>query len=165
MKSLSLILGLVILMVMSCSFHPTITTDEAYLRIKPFAQLPESERLDMPENLIIQIENVADMASSYKNKVDLYVNNFLVQPDEAYNYKSNYEYKLKLQPGIYKVKAVYYANSGWIEKGYDISTREEVKVYLDKKTYMTVELKKNWWGAPENKTFFLVRYEALTAQK
>lgn len=154
---------LLIIIIIGCTLHPKVKPDQAYVRIKPVAPLPEYEQTALPNNLIITIDNVADMGSSYKNTLDLYINKYLIEPDEVYNYKSMYQYNLKLQPGIYNVKAVYYASSGWTEQRYTIKTREKIKVYLNKRTVLTANLKKNWWGALiDKRTYFDVSYEPIS---
>ena len=149
--------------IIGCSLHPKVKSNEAYVRIKPIAPLSELDNSSLPDNLIIIVDNVADMNNSYKNRLILYINKYLIEPDEVYNYKNTYKYNLKLQPGVYKVKAVYYAHSGWTEQGFDIKTRENVKIFLDKKAILKVKLEKNHWGAPVDKvTYFDVKYEPLS---
>jgi len=145
-----------------CSIHPKIKSDQTYYRIKPIAPLPEYDQSALPENLEIIINNVADMDNSYKNYLKLYINKYLIESEEIYNYKSKYHYRVKLQPGVYKVKADYYAHSGWSEQRFPIEPKENIKVYLDKRAILEVTLQKNWWGAPRDKeTYFKIRYEPL----
>ena len=145
-----------------CSLHPKIKPEESYMRIKPVAPLSEYEQSQMPNNLEIVIDNVADMAGSYKNRIELYVNKYQIEPEEIYNYKSTYKYSLKLQPGHYKVQAKYYAHSGWQEQSFKIKTRENVKVYLDKKAVLTITLQKNHWGGLKDKeNYFKIDYQSV----
>src|SRR5262245_22008018 len=44
-----------------------LTTDRAAKELKPKEQLPERELRNLPNNLIIRIDNVADDGQSYKN--------------------------------------------------------------------------------------------------
>ncbi|MBN1155781.1 hypothetical protein JXB12_12755 [candidate division KSB1 bacterium] len=149
-------------LISGCAFRSEINPSDSYIKIKPIAPLAEYEQQNMPHNLIVKIENVADMNDSYKNRIQLYVNNYRITPDESYNFKEDYEYKMKLQPGVYKVKAKYYAYSGWKEEAFTINTREDLKVYLDKIALLTIRLKKNHWGAPvDDKTYFTVQYEPI----
>ncbi|MBN2009245.1 hypothetical protein JW960_07855 [candidate division KSB1 bacterium] len=165
MKSYYIIVGIIVLVALSvsqCSWNRQINQDETYDAIKPVAPLPEYERSGLPVNVEVSIKNVADMNNSYKNTIDLYVNDYIINPDNVFNYKSNYTYQMRLQPGIYKIKAVYHANTGWQEKKFTISTQEPVKVYLDKKLELSLTLEKNWWGAPQEKhPKFNVEYASL----
>lgn len=157
-----LIVAIAFSLAISCAYRSEINPEDSYIKIKPIAPLAEYEQQNMPHNLIVKIENVADMNDSYKNRVQLYVNNYRVKPDESYNFKEDYQFKVKLQPGVYRVKAKYYAYSGWKEEDFTITTREDVKVYLDKIALLTVRLKKNHWGAPvDKKTYFNISYEPL----
>ncbi len=154
---------LVLITIAGCSLHPKIKPEESYMRIKPVAPLSEYEQSQMPNNFEVVIENVADMADSYKNRIELYVNKYRIEPEEIYNYKSSYKYSLKLQPGQYQVKAKYYAHSGWTEQSFTIKTRENVKAYLDKKAVLSITLQKNHWGGLKDKeTYFKIDYQALT---
>ena len=151
--------------IISCAGTQRIKYNETFLRIKPSAPLPEAIAKKQPVNLLIKIENVADMRTSYKNRLDLFVNKFLIEPEqEITNITSDYIYRLSLQPGIYKVKALYYASTGWEEKSFKILPRDEqVMVFPDKKAVLKVNLRKDSWGAPVDKvTHFEVSYETLS---
>jgi len=151
--------------IISCAGTQRIKYNETFLRIKPSAPLPEAIAKKQPVNLFIKIENVADMRTSYKNRLDLFVNKFLIEPEqEITNITSDYIYRLSLQPGIYKVKALYYASTGWEEKAFKILPRDEqVMVFPDKKAVLKVTLRKDSWGAPVDKiTHFEVSYESLS---
>lgn len=161
-----LIITLILIMLgfFACAGYQKIKFDEAFLRIKPAAPLPEAIAKKQPVNLYVQVENVADLRTSYKNHLDLFVNNFLIVPEqEITNITSDYTYRLSLQPGIYKVKALYYASTGWEEKSFKILPRDEqVMVFPDKKAVLKVTLQKDSWGAPVDKvTYFNVSYEPI----
>lgn len=148
--------------IISCAGNQRVKYNETFLKIKPAAPLPEAIAKKQPINLLIKIENVADMRTSYKNRLNLFVNNFLVEPEqEITNITSDYIYRLSLQPGIYKVKALYYASTGWQEKAFKILPRDEqVMVFPDKKAVLKVTLRKDSWGAPVDKvTYFDVSYD------
>lgn len=150
--------------ILGCAGHQRIKSDETFLRIKPAAPLPEAVAKKQPVNLFIKIENVADMRTSYKNRLDLVVNNFLIEPEQQItNITSDYTYRLSLQPGIYKIKALYYASTGWEEKSFKIVPRDEqVMIFPDKKAVLKIALRKDSWGAPVDKvTYFDVSYEPL----
>lgn len=168
MKLHKYLLGITLILMMvgliACAGHQRIKFDEAFLRIKPAAPLPEALAKKQPVNLYVQVENVADMRTSYKNHLDLFVNNFLIIPEqEITNITRDYIYRLSLQPGIYKVKALYYASTGWEEKSFKIVPRDEqVLVFPDKKAVLKVTLRKDSWGAPVDKvTYFDVSYEPI----
>ncbi len=78
-----------------CAGHQRIKYDEAFLKIKPAAPLPEAVAKKQPVNLLIRIENVADARTSYKNHLDLFVNNFLIVPEqEITNITNDYTYRI-----------------------------------------------------------------------
>lgn len=145
----------------NCSAPKKLSVDEVYTSITPAEPLPEYLRNDQERNLIIQINNVADEGKSYKNYAELYINGFYIKPEhEVTNLTHNYHYHLLLQPGIYKIEAKYYASTGWKIEKFKISTREKVMIFPNKKTYLTIDLKKNSWGGlEENPSYFRIRYE------
>lgn len=154
---------LCLFVMIGCAGTQRIKFDETFLRIKPAAPLPEAVAKKQPVNLYVKIDNVADARTSYKNRLDLFVNNFLIEPEqEITNVTSDYIYRLSLQPGIYKIKAIYYASTGWQEKSFKILPRDaQVMIFPDKKLVLKVALKKDSWGAPVDKvTNFDVAYEA-----
>ena len=163
----ALIIGMLfvfVLMMASCAGPQKIKHNETFLRIKPDAPLPEAIAKKQPVNLFIKIENVADLRTSYKNHLDLFVNKFLIEPEEEItNIKSDYSYPISLQPGIYKLKALYYASTGWEEKAFKIVPRDgQVMIFPDKKAVLKVTLRKDSWGAPVDKiTYFDVSYEPI----
>lgn len=160
-----MIAALTIIAFLSCAGHHRINSGDAYLRIKPAAPLPEAVAKKQPINLVVNILNVADTRTSYKNHLDLFVNDkFLVLPNEEItNITSDYHYRLSLQPGIYKIRALYYASTGWQEKAYKILPRDEqVMIFPDKRAVLKVALRKDSWGAPIDKiTYFELSYEPL----
>ena len=148
---------------MACAGHRQVNSDDAYSVISPMADLPPDVSQHQPDNLYIKINNVANQGSSYKNYVELYVNNYLIVPDrEITNIKNNYIYKLRLQPGIYDIKAKYFASTGWKVKSFAIETKEKVKIFPQKKAIMKIYLKKNSWGGlKDKKNYFQIRYEKI----
>ncbi len=156
------LLGIIIITIFGCSGHPKINMDESYQKIKPFAPLPQYVQKEQKPNLIVKIDNVADTKNSYKNYVELYVNNFHIKTDDLSNIKRKYNYQLTLQPGIYKVRAKYYASTGWKIKTFDIETREDVMIFPNKVAKLYISLKKNSWGGlTEGVAYFDVSYKAL----
>lgn len=149
------------LLISGCAGPKRLSVDQVYTSIAPAEPLPEYLRKDQEKNLIIQINNVADEGKSYKNYAELFINGYLIQPEqEITNLTRNYSYQLLLQPGIYKVEARYYASTGWKIEKFKIVSREKVMVFPNKKTYLTIDLKKNSWGGlTENPSFFHVNYE------
>lgn len=163
-KIVTTIATLVLAILLSCAGQQRVKVDETFLQIKPAAPLPEAIARKQPVNLYVKIENVADTRSSYKNHLDFFVNNFLIEPEqEITNVTSNYIYNLSLQPGIYKIKALYYASTGWQEKTYKILPRDaQVMIFPDKRLVLRVALKKDAWGLPLDKvTHFDVSYEPI----
>lgn len=163
-KTFALIAIVVFAVMLRCAGQQRIKVDETFSQIKPAAPLPEAIAKKQPVNLYVKIENVADTRSSYKNHLDFFVNNFLIEPEqEITNVTSNYIYNLSLQPGIYKIKAIYYASTGWQEKSYKILPRDaQVMIFPDKRLVLKVSLKKDAWGLPLDKvTHFDVSYEAI----
>ncbi len=156
-----LILGTLILAACGSSRLSTRTASE---KLKPVAPLPERERLEMPVNLYIRIDNVADAGSSYRNYVKLFINGKEIAPDvPENNLQSTYEYSLRLQPGIYKVKAEYHVVGFWKERVYPILTDEPVKVLPRQRTELRAALEKEIGGFPRQKeTLFSIRYLPLT---
>jgi len=149
-----------------CAGTKKININDAYLKVKPVAPLPQYVTKKQAPNLIIRINNVADLSSSYKNRVDLYINDILIRPDEEItNVKSNYLYKVRLQPGIFEVRAKYYASTGWQEKTFKIAARDRVMIFPDKQALLKINLKKNNWGGLEDKiSYFDLTYEKIDQQ-
>ncbi len=155
------------ILIAGCAGTKKININDAYLSVKPVAPLPRYITKKQTPNLVIKINNVADLNNSYKNRVDLYINNFLIEPDEEItNIKKKYLYKVRLQPGIFEVRAKYYASTGWEEKSFEITTNEKIMVFPDKKAVLTINLKKNSWGGLKEKiSYFDVSYEKIVQQE
>ncbi|MDZ7360015.1 MAG: PEGA domain-containing protein [candidate division KSB1 bacterium] len=140
-----------------------LTTDRAYSELKPKEQLPEREQRQLPENLLITIENVADAGKSYSNYVVLYINGREVAPVEKLtNMTRKYTYPLRLQHGVYDVRAEYHAVGYWREQVFDIKPDEPVKILPGQRTVLTCRLEKDFKGRPVQKDVsFRLQYEAL----
>lgn len=140
-----------------------LTTDRAARELKPKEQLPERERRNLPNNLIIKIENVANDHESYKNYVVLRINGREIAPVEKIsNVTSSYSYPMRLQPGVYEIKAEYHAVGYWREQIFDIVTDEAVKVMPDQRTVLVARLEKNHRGdLAEKPAKFRITYENL----
>jgi hypothetical protein len=154
--ALFLVIGL-----MACGAGAKLTTDRAYSELKPKEQLPERELRQLPENLLIKIENVADAGKSYRNYVVLYVNGREVAPiEQKSNFQSKYTYPMHLQHGVYEVRAEYHVVGYWREQTFDIKTDEPVKVVPGQRTVLTCRLDKDYKGRPVNKQVrFRMQYE------
>ena len=141
-----------------------LTTQKASQKLRPIAPLPEREQAQMPVNLHIKIDNVADAGSSYRNFVTLYINGKEIAPDAPeHNLQSSYEYSLRLQPGIYEVKAEYHVVGFWKEHVYAIVTDEPVKVLPNQRTELFIRLQKDASGFPtKKKNVFSLRYVPLS---
>jgi hypothetical protein len=130
-----------------------VTVDEAYNAIRPVKQLELPEQVD--ENVIIIIDNVADEGSSYKNRLDLYINDRKINPDWLVsNVQNEYIYRMRMRPGYYDIKAYYYAYVGWGEDKYEIKSEELVRVQHDKRTIVRAEIVKRPNGEPVNRTMY-----------
>jgi len=167
-KYINRIVLLALFMLMAgCAGTKKININDAYLSVKPVAPLPQYITKKQAPNLVIKINNVANLNNSYKNRVDFYINNFLIKPDEEItNVKKNYLYKVRLQPGIFEVRAKYYASTGWEEKTFKITTKEKIMVFPDKKAVLTINLKKNSWGGLKEKiSYFDVSYDKIIQQE
>ena len=151
-----------LLFIMNCSVG-TISVDETYSTLRPVKQLELPEQVT--DNLVIEISNVADLGSSYKNRVDVFVNDKKIKPNWVLtNVEETYIYKLRLRPGYYKVKSHYYAYIGWGEEKYIIESQDLVKVYADKRNYVTCDIVKKPNGEPVNqKMYFKQRIEPLNS--
>jgi len=143
-----------------------LTTNRTYTEIKPKHQLPERQLRNLPENLYVRIENVADAGKSYRNYVVLYVNGREISPVEKIsNFTSTYTYPMRLQHGLYEVKAEYHVVGFWREQVYDILPDEPVKVLPDHRTVLIARLDKDHKGRPRQKvTRFQLSYEKLTPE-
>lgn len=148
----------------ACGAGGTLTTDRAYSELKPKEQLPERELRDLPENLLVKIENVADASKSYRNFVVLYVNGREIAPIEKLtNMSSTYTYPLRLQHGVYEVRAEYHTVGYWREQTFNIKTDEAVKIVPGQRTVLTCRLDKDYKGQPVQKNVqFRMQYEPIT---
>jgi hypothetical protein len=146
---------------MACGAGGKLTTDRAYSELKPKEQLPERELRELPENLLVKIENVADAGKSYRNYVVLYVNGREVAPvEQMSNFLSKYTYPMHLQHGVYEIRAEYHVVGYWREQTFDIVPDEQVKVLPGKRTVLTCRLDKDYKGRPVNKQVrFRMQYE------
>lgn len=140
-----------------------LTTRQANEELQPRAPLPEREQAQLPENLFIRIENVADEGGSYKNYATLRINGREIAPDEAVsNFTSDYDFALRLQYGIYEIEGEYHVVGFWKEVSYPIRTDEPVKIMPGKKALLTAHIEKDWHGFPIEKSMrFALRYEDL----
>ncbi|MBC8180901.1 hypothetical protein H8E88_07240 [candidate division KSB1 bacterium] len=156
-----------LILIAGCAGTKKININDAYLKVKPVAPLPQYVTNKQAPNLVIRINNVADLSSSYKNRIDLYINNFLIRPDEEItNVKSNYLYKVRLQPGIFEVRAKYFASTGWQEKTFKLAARDQVMIFPDKQALLKINLKKNNWGGLEDKiSYFDLTYDTIDQGK
>lgn len=140
-----------------------LTTRQAGEKLKPIAALPEREQAQMPENLVIRIENVADHAGSYKNYATLRINGSEIAPDQTIsNVTANYDYALRLPYGVYEIEGEYHVVGFWKEVSYPIRVDEQVKVMPGIITQVTAHINKDYRGFPaEKKLYFALRYKDL----
>jgi hypothetical protein len=155
------IMTLIVFALGGCKGH--ITVDEAYNAIRPVKQLELPDQV--VDNLVVEIANVADQSSSYKNRVDLFLNDYPIDPDWLVsNVQNKYVYKFRLRPGYYQIRAQYYAYIGWGEDSYKIISEDMIRVQHDKQTVVSADIVKKPNGEPVNKTmYFASRMENLDA--
>lgn len=159
MKS-TLVFGLTALLVISLlGCKGRITVDEAYNAIRPIKQLELPDQV--VDNLVVEISNVADQNTSYKNRVELFINDHPIDPNWLVsNVQNKYVYKFRLRPGYYQIRAKYIAQIGWGEDDYQIVSEELIRVQHDKRTVVSAEIVKKPNGEPVNKTmYFSARLE------
>ncbi|MBN1543341.1 PEGA domain-containing protein [candidate division KSB1 bacterium] len=140
-----------------------VSVDETYAVMRPVKQLELPDQVS--DNLVITIGNVADQSSSYKNTVELEINNRKVRPNwDVSNVENTYTYRLRLRPGYYKVKATYHAYIGWGEERYPIETQDLVQVSATQRTLLNCTIAKRPNGEPvDKKMYFKTQYEPLDA--
>jgi hypothetical protein len=155
------LMTLVVIMLGGCKGH--ITVDEAYNSLRPVKQLELPDQV--VDNLVVEISNVADQSSSYKNRVDLFINDYPIDPDWLVsNVQNKYVYKFRLRPGYYQIRAQYYAYVGWGEDTYKIISEDMIRVQHDKRTVVSADIVKKPNGEPVNKTmYFTSRLDDLNA--
>ncbi len=151
------------LLLMGCG-SSQVSVDESYLSLSPIKELQMPS--DVPQNLTVTISNVADQSSSYKNYVELYINDKLINPDWAVtNVQNSWKYELKLRPGYYRIEAKYFAFIGWSEEDYKILTHDLVPVSADRKTVLNCRIAKKGNGEPvDKKMYFDVEHFALSGK-
>ncbi|RPI00217.1 MAG: PEGA domain-containing protein [Calditrichaeota bacterium] len=161
MKKLLCILTVSMLTVLiGCKGH--ITVDEAYNALDPVKQLELPDQIQ--ENLVVVIDNVADESSSYKNRIELFINDYPIDPNWLIsNVQNRYVYNFRLKPGYYSIHARYYAYVGWGEDQFDLVSEELVRVQHDKRTILSTVIAKKPNGEPVNKiTYFKQTREDLS---
>ena len=161
----SFILLIAAMIVVGCG-SGRLTTRQAGAELQPQAALPEREQAQLPENLLIRIENVADDGGSYKNYATLRINGREIVPDKSIsNFTSNYDFALRLPYGVYEIEGDYHVVGFWKEASYPIRTDEPVKVVPGKKTLVTAKIEKDWRGFPSKKPIqFTLRYDDLRSE-
>lgn len=139
---------------------------EATDKLKPQKEV-EFDKADLPYNLEVFISNVADKTYSNKNYFRLYVNKQHIQPQNMVdNTSSNYEYRLKLLPGYYNIKGVYYWNDGWKDVKTEIKTEDLVRVDEKGITVLKKEIPKDWRGVVQGKNLrFEMSYTEIEEAK
>ncbi|OGB98371.1 hypothetical protein A2V82_14100 [candidate division KSB1 bacterium RBG_16_48_16] len=148
----SLFVLFVALLIVGCA-GGTLTVEESYDVLRPVKQLDLPEQVS--ENLIIKISNVADERSSYKNRVEAFINDKKIEPNWLIsNIENTYTYSLRVRPGYYKVKSYYYAYVGWGEEKYLIETHDLVAVLPGKITTVSCDIVKEDNGVPVNKKMY-----------
>jgi hypothetical protein len=145
------VMTLMVLVIGGCKSH--ITVDEAYNALRPVKQLELPDQV--VDNLVVEIANVADQSSSYKNRVDLFINDYPIDPDWLVsNVQNKYVYKFRLRPGYYQIRAQYHAYIGWGEDAYKIISEELIRVQHDQRTIVAADIVKKPNGEPVNKIMY-----------
>lgn len=147
-------------LMMHCS-GSAVNLQESYEKLSP--QKPVEFPEPAEDNLIVSIANIADEHSSYKNRVEMYVNQKKIEPNWL---RSNLDrrnvYSMRLKPGYYDVQAVYYATVGWGEEKYVISNTDLISVPPNQRTLLQCTLTKNSNGTPVIKNLrFIVTHQPL----
>jgi len=133
---------------------------DAYDELEPIDALPEPTR---EHNVVVKINNVADVGTSSKNWAELYINDERIQlRDEVKGYQKDYSFHLRLKSGVYKIKAVYFAKGG--KKEYEITTEDgRLRAYPDRRTVLSITLDKKLDGELKSeKNHFKETTESLT---
>jgi len=126
-----------------------ITVDQSYQQLSPVKPLELPEQIH--DNLVVVLDNVANETDSYKNYVELYINDKKIEPNWLVtNVQDKYVYRLRVRPGYYDVRAKYYAYVGWGEDDYEIKSHKLVRVQHDKRTVVECYITKNPNGTPVN---------------
>ncbi|UCF64776.1 MAG: hypothetical protein JSW33_02775, partial [bacterium] len=124
---------------------------EAGAQLKPSKQV-EIDLAEIPHNLEVVVKNVADNSNSNKNYFKLYVNKQQIQPQNTVdNTTSEYHFRLKLLPGYYDIKGVYFWNDGWKDVKTEIKTEELIRVDEKGLTRLEKEIPKDWRGVVQGK--------------
>lgn len=148
------------IMTLSCS-GSAVNLQDSYQKLSP--QKPVEFPEPAQDNLIVTISNIADDRSSYKNRIEMYVNQKKIEPSWL---RSNLDrknvYSLRLKPGYYDIQAVYYAMVGWGEEKYVITNPDLISVLPDQRTELACILTKKSNGTPVNRNpKFVVSYQPL----
>jgi hypothetical protein len=164
-RASSFILLIAAMIVVGCG-SGRLTTRQAGAELQPQAALPEREQAQLPENLLIRIENVADDGGSYKNYATLRINGREIVPDKSIsNFTSDYDFALRLPYGVYEIEGEYHVVGFWKEATYPIRADEPVKVIPGKKTLVSAKIEKDWRGFPSRKPLqFTLRYDDLRSE-
>ncbi len=126
-----------------------ITVDQSYEQLRPVKPLELPEQVNV--NLVVILDNVANETDSYKNYVELFINDKKVEPNWLVtNVQDKYVYRLRVRPGYYDVRAKYIAYVGWGEEDYEIKSRDLVRVQHDKKMVVECSITKHPNGTPVN---------------
>ena len=137
----------------SCS--GSLESIDAFELLTPVEDLPEPT---LEHNVVVNLNNVADTGTSYKNWAELYINGQKIDMNqEQKGYKQDYHYHLILRPGVYEVKAKYVARIGDDSRTYTLSTSDEkFRVYPEQRTVLEITLDKKLNGELRSESGILV---------
>ena len=155
---------LVVSLVLFVGCKGDISIDETYNSIRPVKPLELPDQIQ--DNVVVIIKNVADESSSYKNHLDLFINDHKINPDWLVsNVQNTFTYKMRMRPGYYNINAKYFAYIGWGEDEYEIVSDELIRVQHDKRTIVTATIVKKPNGEPiTNKMYFKSTTENLSTE-
>ena len=134
-----------------------LKSSDYYDKIQPLADLPQPVDED---NFVVEINNVADIGTSFENWAELYVNDKKIAlGDDVIGFHEDYYYHFRLKIGVYDVKAYYYDG----KDKYEISTEDKsFRIYPDRRTILSITLDKKLDGALKyEKNFFDESYQPL----
>lgn len=157
------IFSAILLLLVGCGSNKEIAGDEAFTRITPLKELEKDIPTQQPINLTVIARNIADLSHSNKNRFELLINDRKVQPStEVTNATNTYTYRLRLQPGYYRLKGYYLWHNGRREERTEVEMNEPLRIIDNQKAEVTTTIRKDWRGTPvTDKFLFDVTYKPL----
>ena len=156
---------ILILIVFGCGSKKAMLSSEVTTKIKPYKQLEIIES-DMQVNLIVEVQDIADMANSNKNYFKLHLNNNPILPEnKTDNATEQYIYQFKLLPGYYKLRGSYHWHDGWESQITHTESSDLIRIDDDTRTLVNLTIPKDWRGnVSQDNLYFKVSREPLPPQ-